>query len=238
MGSTKGPCRWDDALMPSRQQALALAVACLPLGLTACAGSGTNLGETTRSSASCAAVLRVDGKDYLGIGGLRRDPEVTGEEVEATMPGCNDMGGEAPPDETVTAQVLSEVDRDTALFYEGAIYVREGSDAPEQLQYWRTAPKCTTDGAFELSGTWLGVQGPHKPESDGDIQLPYRVTMHVDEGPDEYERAQVVVHAGTSTSPALDADDVKSTLWTGGSVTAQVHCDGGQFEATALTAED
>lgn len=222
--------------MPSRHQALALVVACLPLTLTACGANGPNLGETTNTSASCAAVLRVDGKDYLGIGGLRRDPEVTGEEVEAVMPGCNDTGGEAPTDETVSAQVLSEVDTDTALFYEGAVYVREGTDAPEELTRWRTAPTCDTVGTFELSGTWLGVQGPHKPEQDGDIQLPYRITMHVDDGPEQYEKAEVVVHADTETSPALGPDDVKSTLWTGGTVTATVRCDGDRFEATALTA--
>ena len=222
--------------MPSRQQALALAAACLPLSLTACGADNLNLGETTNTAASCAAVLRVDGKDYLGIGGLRRDPPVTGEEVEAVMPGCDDTGGEAPTDETVSAQVLSEVDSDTALLYEGAVYVREGRDAPEQLQQWRTAPKCDTEGTFELSGTWLGAQGAHKPNYDGDIQPPYRITMHVDDGPEQYEKAEVVVHAETETSPALDADDVKSTLWTGGTVTATVRCDGDTFTAEALTA--
>ena len=222
--------------MQSRPQALAFAAACLALSLTACGANSPNLGETTNASASCAAVLRVDGADYLGIGGLRRDPEVTGEEVEAVMPGCNDTGGETPPDETVSAQVLSDVDTDTALFYEGAVYVREGREAPEQLTQWRTAPACDTEGTFELSGTWLGVQGPHTPQYDGDIQLPYRITMHVDDGPAQYEKAEVVVHADTETSPALDADDVRSTLWTGGTVTATVRCDGDRFEASALTA--
>ena len=60
--------------------------------------------------------------------------------------------------------------------------------------------------------------------------------MHVDAGPEQYEGAQITVHASTSTSPALGPDDVKSSLWTGGSVTAQVRCDGDRFAATALTA--
>jgi hypothetical protein len=222
--------------MSLRHHVLVLAVVGLPLGLTSCAGSGPDLGETTGASASCAAVLRVDGATYLGIGGLRRDPAVTGEEVEAVMPGCNDTGGEAPPDEFVSAQVLSEVDSDTAILFDGAVYVRDGSEAPEQLTYWRTAPTCDTDGTFELSGGWLGVQGPHKPEHDGDIQLPYRISMHVDEGPEEYRGAQITVRADTSTSPALGPEDVESSLWTGGTVTAQVQCDGAQFEAIALTA--
>lgn len=224
--------------MPSRQQVLALAAACLALGLTSC---GTNdrggQDETVRSAASCGAVLRIDGATYIGIGGLRRDPPVTGEEVEAVMPGCDDMGGEAPPDETVSAQVLSEIHADTALLFNGDVYVREGREAPEQLTYWRTAPTCSTPGTFELAGTWLGVQGPNTPEHDGDLRLPYRVSMHVDEGPEDYVGAQVTVHADTSTSPALGPDDVKSSLWTGGAVTAQVRCDGRKFEAVALTTE-
>ncbi|KRE94060.1 hypothetical protein ASG76_11720 [Nocardioides sp. Soil774] len=180
----------------------------------------------------------MDRVTYIGIGGLLRDPEVTGEEVEAVMPGCNDTGGEMPPEETVTAQVLTEIGSDTALLFNGDVYVREGREAPEQLRYWRTAPKCSTEGTFELAGTWLGVQGPHKPQYDGDIQLPYRITVHVDEGPDEYVKTQITVHADISTSPALGPDDVKSSLWTGGTVTAQVRCDGDTFAATALTAEE
>lgn len=224
--------------MPSRQQVLALAAACLALGLTSCGTNDRGQDETVRSAASCGAVLRIDGATYIGVGGLRRYPAVTGEEVEAIQPGCNDMGGEAPPDETVSAQVLREIGTDTALLFNGDVYVREGREATEQLTYWRTAPPCVTAGTFELSGTWLGVQGPHRPEHDGDIKLPYRVSMHVDEGPEEYVGAQVTVHADTSTIPALGPDDVDSTLWTGGSMTAEVHCDGDRFAARALTAEN
>ena len=170
----------------------------------------------------------MDGITYNGIGGLVRDPDLTGEEVEAVLPGCNDMGGDEPPDEVVSAQVLMDVARDTALLFNGDLYVREGREAPEQFTYWRTAPTCATPGTFELSGGWLGVQGPHTPQYDGD--------MHVDVGPEQYEGAQITVHASTSTSPALGPDHVKSSLWTGGSVTAQVRCDGDRFKATALTA--
>jgi hypothetical protein len=225
--------------MPSRQQALALTATCLTLALTSCGTADTedNSG-TERGAASCAAVLRIDGATYIGIGGLVRDPEVTGEEVEAVQPGCNDTGGEEPPGEAVSAQVLSDVAKDTALLFNGDVYVRHGREAPEQLRFWRTAPTCATPGTFELSGTWLGVEGPHQPEYDGDIQLPYRVLMHVDAGPDQYVKTQITVHADTSTSPALGPDDVKASLWTGGTVRAQVHCDADRFAATALTTEE
>ena len=221
--------------MPSRQQVLALAVACLPLGLTSCGASGPTLGETTRSSASCAAVLRVDGKDYLGTGGLRRDPPVTGEEIEAVLPGCNDTGGEAQPGETVSAQVLSEVDSDTALLFNGDVYVREGSEAPD-LRTGARRPRATPTAPSSSRARGSGSRVRTSRSRTATSSFPYRITMHVDEGPDEYERAQVVVHAGAETNPALGPDDVKSTLWTGGTVTAQVRCDGDKFAATALTA--
>ena len=71
---------------------VAVAVAAGPVllgGLAGCGGGGG--GET--GSASCAAILVYDGHTYLGHGGIRRDPEVTGRSLPAVLPGCDDTGG-------------------------------------------------------------------------------------------------------------------------------------------------
>jgi hypothetical protein len=217
----------------------AVVVAILALALGACSAESTPGPEDgTSSSGLCAARLVVDGRTYDGIGGLRRDPGVTGSEIRATMPGCDDTGGEPSPDEAVTAQVLAEVPPETALLYQGDVYVREGKGQDAQLQerlrHWRTSPQCSTPGTFELTGTWLGVDGPHEPELDGDIRPPYRLTIHVERGPAAYTRAQVVVRVTEMTSPVLDRSDVETSLWAGGSVTADVRCDGARFVALGV----
>lgn len=86
------------------------------------------------------------------MGGLRRDPEVTGEQVEAVMPGCNDTGGEQPPDETVSAGVLRGIDPGTALLWDDTVFVREGRRLPAWIRRWRTPPTCATPGTFTLGG--------------------------------------------------------------------------------------
>lgn len=215
----------------------ALSLALL-LALAACASEGASHSDG-QSFASCAARLLVDGDEYTGMGGLVRDPETTGEEIQAVMPGCSDTNAVGiPPDETVAAQVLAGIEPDTALFFDAAIYIREGRLQDEQLQerlrYWRTEPTCDSAGTFTLVGGWLGVKGAHDPEHDGDIQLPYRVLMHVDAGPAAYVRTQLTVHASTRTDPALGPDDVTASLWKGGAVTAEVRCEGDRFSALTL----
>lgn len=225
-----------------RVRTYAVVLAALPWALGACSAQSTPEPEDgTSSSALCAARLVVDGQAYDGIGGLRRDPAVTGAEVEAVMPGCDDTGGEPPPEEAVTAQVLAEVPPGTALLFDGAVYVREGQGQDPQLQerlrHWRTSPRCSTPGTFELTGPWLGVDGPHEPEVDGDIRPPYRLTIHVDAGPEAYTRAQVDVQVTASTSPALGQSDVSTALWAGGTVTAEVRCDGARFVALGVRSQ-
>ena len=212
-------------------------VAALPLLAGACSsGVGGTSDETSRS---CVARLVVDGREYTGTGGLVREPDVTGEEVEATLPGCNDTGGEDAPDEAVIAFALDGIDPQTALLFGSDVYISEGSPQDEHLsellRHWRSVPACETAGPFTLSGDWLGVRGPHEPDVDGDIRAPYRLTMHVDDGPEQYVRTQVVVRVTASTTPALDQDDVETSLWAGGTVTAEVECDGRRFVAVSVS---
>jgi hypothetical protein len=198
-------------------------------GLSACS-SGHD------GSASCAAVIVYDGHTYLGNGGVKRDPEVTGRSMPAVLPSCDDTGGqsEADKDESVRVVELADVAASTAVFFQGAIYVRDGRDLPKQTQRWFRAPQCGTDGTFELTGDWLGVTGPKQARFDGDIRLPYRLEVHVTSGPTRFVGTTILVRATEATDPALTSADVKASLWQGGQVTASVQCADRHFEALSL----
>ena len=61
-----------------------------------------------------------------------------------------------------------------------------------------------------------------------------RLEVHVTEGPREYVGATIRVHAHADTDPGLGPGDVKTSLWKGGQVIAQVSCLDGRFRAHSL----
>lgn len=213
----------------ARRAATLVAGPMLLAGLTACGGGGTGV-------ADCAAVVVYKGHTYYGNGGVKRDPETTGRSMPAVMPGCDDTGDQskAERDEPVRVFELADVAPSTAVYLDGAIYIREGRDLPKPTRRWFLTPRCRTTGRFEMTGDWLGVTGPKKVRFDGDIRLPYRLEMHVTSGPSRYVGATIPVRATEATNPALTTEDVKKSLWKGGTVTASVHCAGRHFEALAL----
>jgi len=202
------------------------------LALAACAGGQT--GGT--ASASCVAVIVYDGHSYWGQGGLKRDPPTTGRLIGAVLPGCDDTGGQLPaePDARVQIAELADVPISTAFLWQGTVFVRRGHGLPAVSRPWFRAPRCTTDGRFGLTGDWLGVTGPHKPRFDGDIRPPYRLEVHVVDGPKEYVGATVHVRADAGTDPVLGPRDVASSLQHGRQVVARVDCVDGQFHAVSL----
>jgi hypothetical protein len=186
------------------------------------------------AAASCAAAVRYDGNLYLGQGQLRRDPATTGRLVDGSVPPCNDTGGASEEAEPAQLAELEDVPVETAVLFNGGVYVREGADLPASTEPWFTAPDCTSDGEFDLVGDWLGVESHHQPRYDGDIRPPYRVEVHVTEGPADYLGATIQVHADSDTDPTLGPDDVKESLWEGGQVMALTRCADGRFEAVSL----
>jgi hypothetical protein len=193
-------------------------------------------GDDGAGSASCAALLVRDGHTYRGVGGVKRDPATTGRLVDAVIPACDDSGGRRPvePDAGVRVHELAAVPVGTALLWNGGVYVRDGRTLPPAAQRWFRAPRCTSPGAFSLTADWLGVTGPKQPRFDGDLRPPYRLEVHVVEGPPAYVGATVQVHAVASTEPGLGPRDVKASLWQGGQVVARVTCVHGRFRAVSL----
>jgi hypothetical protein len=209
---------------------LTLLAATAPL-LIACSNGDDGGGE-----ASCAASIVYRGDIYVGHGELKRDPATTGRQVTGALPGCHDSGGQDPaePDEAVQVAELVEVPLDTAFQWNGSIFVREGRELPPETRSWFRAPRCTTAAEFELLGDWLGVTGPNKPRFDGDLRPPYRLQVHVTDGPAEYVGATIDVHADAATEPTLGPEDVEASLGEGGQVGALVRCDAGRFHALSL----
>jgi hypothetical protein len=186
--------------------------------------------------ASCAAMIEYDGHTYLGHGELKRDPPTTGRSVTGTIPGCDDTGGQgsAGSDGAVQVVELADVPLETAFWWNDSIFVRQGRELPTSTRIWFRAPGCVTDGTFELVGDWLGVTGPKKPRFDGDLRAPYRLQVHVTEGPSRYLRSTIAVHADVTTDPTLRPEDVQASLSQGGQVVAVVTCDARRFEAVSL----
>lgn len=181
----------------------------------------------------CASVLRYAGHTYIGHGELLRDPATTGRTDVGTAPGCDDGNG-ASPERDVEVTELVELPMDRAVLVSGTLFIREDLPFPVAARAWFTSPDCATAGAFELRGDWLGVTGPQRPRFDGDLRPPYRVRLHVDEGPAKYIGTTIRIRATAATDPTLGPDDVKTSLWEGGGLVAQVRCDDGEFRAVSL----
>jgi hypothetical protein len=152
------------------------------------------------------------------------------------MPACDDSGGQEPvgSDARVEVDELADVPVGTAVLWNGSVYLRDGGELPAAARLWFSAPSCTTDGQFDLTADWLGVSGPNKPRFDGDLRPPYRLDVHVTEGPDEYVGTTVQVHADSATDPGLGPRELKKSLWKGGQVVARVECVDGHFHAISL----
>lgn len=187
--------------------------------------------------ASCAAVLEVDGVRFVGTGELRRTPETTGRTVPAVQPGCDDSGGQddaGSADEPVEADVLADVAPDVAVLLSGTLYVRDGEPVPTAVRTLLTPPLCTSAGTVELSGDWLGVMTSREPRFDGDLRVPYRLEVRVVEGPAVYVGTTLDLRVNDDAAATLTPDDVRTSLWQGGRLTAEVRCDEQQrFEVVA-----
>lgn len=183
----------------------------------------------SRGEALCPAELDYAGHRYVGSGELKRDPSTTGRVETAVETGCG--GGSAK----VEVAELVDLPLERAFLARGAVYFRTDLPYPEQARKWYVAPRCESAGSFEVRGGWLAVQSPNETRFDGDMRLPYRLTVHVTAGPQDYLGTTIVVHATLDTTPALGPEDVKRALWEPGVLIAHAHCEDGKFVADALS---
>lgn len=143
-------------LRPHLRLAVGLAAAPLLLaGLAACGG-----GET--GSASCAALVVHDGHTYYARDRLARDPRRTGRSLRAVVPGCDDTGdpAQAEPDRLVRVHELAGVAPGIAVYFDGAVYVRDGRRLPGRSRRWFRETRCHTAATFEATSEPRSPCGP------------------------------------------------------------------------------
>lgn len=191
-------------------------------------------GQTGESDLACPMKLRFQGQEYLGTGELKRDPPVTGRTARGVLVVCDDGNGDSG-EESVQVSELADLPMERAMLWNGTLLVRDGDLVPRLTRSWFVAPECASSGRFELRGDWLGVTAPHRPRFDGDLRPPYRSRVHVTDGPPDYSGATIQVHVSDNTNPTLGPTDVKTSLWQGGGITAEITCRGRDFVAIGLT---
>ena len=168
---------------------------------------------------------------------------VPGEVLGAVViPGCNDTGGTSPPPaEHLLVARLPGVDPSVAVVSSGdpwTIFVREDLDPlPGEITRLLVAPTCdATDEPLDLDGPWLGIIG-----ADGKTELdmvpPYDVEMQVEQASSKiYERADITIRVPASLGEPLTREDVRSSLWKGGTIHVVAGCDGDRFVAQQVEA--
>ncbi|CAN5141327.1 hypothetical protein BH18ACT9_BH18ACT9_02890 [soil metagenome] len=201
----------------------------LSLAIAGCTSSGSS------DDASCADLVEFAGTTCAGHGDLDRVPETSGRTSTGTRLGCDDGNG-AAADERVEIEELRALTLDEGFLVNGQVYLpQDAEELPAAARAWFEVTTCEDHGAFEVSGTWLGVTSARETRFDGDLRPPYRVTLRVTQGPERYVDNRVTVRADEQTEPQLGPRDVKRSLWEGGDVVAQLYREDGRFVAAELS---
>ena len=197
----------------------------LPAALASCGSGG--------SASSCVAVVEVDGVSYYGEDEPEGKVPVTGEVVDAVIPGCNDTGSwRDEPDEEVRAEVIEGVPTDVAVLYADTLHVREGARLPAAAAAWYASASCTRSGELRLAGRWVGVSEPAAPYFDGVLDPPYDVVVQVDDGPRRHVGSTLEVQVTEETDPVLARSDLPRLDVA--RLQAQVTCRDGGFVASSV----
>jgi hypothetical protein len=206
-----------------------------------CAGC-TSARPTTEGGgeAACAMVLRYHDRSYAGTTVHIVPPQ--GSRVGfAVVPGCNDTGQkQAPPDEKIAVARLRGVSPEVALVMPGrddVVLVRRGIDQlPPRVRALLHAPTCEQqDAPIRLSGPWLGILGPGG-KTEVDLVPPYEVDLLASKAStSRYRNAFLSVRVPAGLGHPITKDDLRNSLWKGGSIDIEAGCKAGRFVAQRLT---
>lgn len=196
--------------------------------LSACWAEGPRSG----GSGSCAFEIRLDGRSYSGMGGIRVIPTYGEPLGEAFVPPCDEDAGfriEAVRIVGVDPKIaFASPDREETIFIADSV-----NELPPSLQRLRRAPRCDHGEApVELTGQWLGIVDPGV-----DLIPPYRLQMRVDLATvSHYERTFPTLRVESELRRPLRRRDLRSSLWQGGSISVTATCVRGQFHAQEVAA--
>ena len=229
-----------------------LLVAALPLALAACGGetevsggSSTEVSGGVSGSASCAFLVRYDGRAYLG-NGVEVAPVQGGSLGTGMIPPCNDTGGlgTGSPAEEVEVAEIQGVSPTVAIMLPGrndVVLIRNDVDfdaLPPELVRLNRAPSCDAhDEPIELAGDWLGILAADGNTED-DLAPPYDLEIFVHEASSPpYERSYLTVRVPDDLGRPLTHEDLKTSLWEGGRISLTVTCRGDNFVAERVAAQ-
>ena len=225
--------------------AVAGGVAALLVAVAAGCGSSSSAESGGRAdasvSAACAAVVVFEGDPYLGT--YTASLPVVGARLgSGTTPACADTPA-ATPAKPENAEVLEleGVSPDVAIISNGGLFIREGVNVermPDALTRLLHAPVCVpADEPIELTGRWLGIIGADG-HTELDLNPPYDVRVQVAESSaGRYERAELTIRVPEEAGRPLDRNDVRTSLWEQGTISARVWCREGAFVAETVDAE-
>lgn len=226
-----------------RSRGAALVV--LTVGLAACAdpsepSRAVNEGDVlSEGEGSCALIVTFRGERYVGRQVLVEPP--LGEGVgEALIPACNDSdGGDSIGDERIPVVELQGTDPSVAVVWEGqpsSILVREDGDRlPSELQSYFDRPACVPSREpIQLFGQWVGIIEPDET-TEVDLIPPYDLELLVSVASSpEYQGADITVRVPASGGRLVSKEDIRTSLWKGGSIEMTVRCAGDRFLAQTV----
>jgi hypothetical protein len=209
--------------------------ACLLLALTAgCGSAGAAGGE-----GSCALNVSYNGHTYVGSGVGVAPPE--GKSLgRFALPPCDDTDDATGPEpgEEIELAELEGVSPSVAIVWRGrsdVVFIREDVDydaLPPALARLLRAPQCDPrDEPIQLAGPWLGIIGADG-KTELDLVPPYDLEIFVDESSAQrYERAYLTVRVPAELGQPLTREDIRSSLWEGGTISLTVKCRDGRYLA-------
>ena len=209
--------------------------------LAGCGGGS----DVEGGDASCALSVRYRGARYDGVS-VEIAPREGARVGTAILPGCNDQGEEVAPeeDEKIPVARLPGVSPKVAVTWSGRddiVLVRESlvrertESLPPEVARLTDAPKCNErDAPIKLLGPWLGILGTDG-NTELDLALPYKIDLQVQEASaPRYERAFLTVRVPANLGRPLTREDVKSSLWKGGTIELVAICAGGRYIARSV----
>jgi hypothetical protein len=221
-----------------------VAMALMLAAVNACSAETSGRSGGSSVAAECTSIIEFDGREYIGHYEVMQQPDVASQIGHASYQVCNDNPGAAvqdnePEDESFEIVALEGVDPSLAIYGNGVVFIeREQYEAsgwtmPAALAEVFNRPTCSSSEPFEITGQWLSIDGENADEQG--LEAPYRIEIAIsDTDLEALLDTRVIVTVTDQTSPTLNTPDIKSVLWEGGDVSAQLQCDGDRFEAISV----
>jgi len=178
----------------------------------------------------CALLVRFRGADYVG-GSPDVRPEVGRSLGTIVVPPCNDHNGANDHAHRIRVAALRGISPDIAVVWReaGWILIRKGLDPiPRAVTRLMDPPACRdANGSITLRGQWLGIAAPHG-ETELDLVAPYHLEVEVGfASADRYIGATIQLRVPPALGSPLTREDLRTSLWEGGDLSAHVHCGPG-----------